>query len=121
MAQVFHGGLALADLLEGMAGEVAGAIEGQADAADAADSLGLSRQQSAIARRSATITTGIGTPSSVNRAPSGSISRKQGSTCGSSSSRRGEGVRRKASASSGARKRGGASRIRAQRQAVAPH
>lgn len=32
------------DLLEGMAGEGAGAIEGQADAADAADPLGLSRQ-----------------------------------------------------------------------------
>jgi hypothetical protein len=43
MAQVFHGGLAFADLLEGMAGEIAGAIEGQADAADPADPLGLSR------------------------------------------------------------------------------
>lgn len=81
--------------------------------------LASAGSQSAIARRSATITTGIGTPSSVNRAPSGSISRKQGSTCGSSSSSRGEGVRRKALASSGARKRGGASTIRAQRQVVA--
>lgn len=30
MAQVFHSGLALTDLLEGMASQIAGAIEGQA-------------------------------------------------------------------------------------------
>jgi hypothetical protein len=80
MAEVIDGGVALADLLKGMAGQVAGAIEGQAHAADATDPLRLGRQPVAIARRSATITTGIGTLSSVNRAPSGSISRKQGCT-----------------------------------------
>jgi hypothetical protein len=44
VAEVLHGGVALADLLEGMAGEVAAAIEGQAHAAEAADPLGLGRQ-----------------------------------------------------------------------------
>jgi len=44
MAEVIDGGVPLADLLKGMAGEVAGAVEGQANAANAADSLGLGRQ-----------------------------------------------------------------------------
>lgn len=35
MAQILHGGLAFVDLLKGVAGEVARAIEGQAHAADA--------------------------------------------------------------------------------------
>ena len=43
MAEVLHRGVALADLLEGVAGEVAAAIEGEAHAADAADPLGLGR------------------------------------------------------------------------------
>ncbi len=43
-AEVLHGGVSLADLLDGMDGEVDAAIEGRANAADATDPLGLGRQ-----------------------------------------------------------------------------
>jgi hypothetical protein len=44
MAEVVRSGIPLADLLKGMAGEVAGAVVGQSHAADAANPLVLGRQ-----------------------------------------------------------------------------